>query len=76
MSTASDPTRRTRKGRFAKVRTHYEVTVWNQTNGDIEKYVRDATEEELNELYDYYEDEPYCEVVIDREWEEVENDDD
>jgi hypothetical protein len=49
---------------------HYEVTVWNQTNGNVEKYLSDATEEELEECRSYFEDEPWCEVVIDRSWEE------
>lgn len=66
-------TARNTRGQFAKVRTHYEVTVWNQSNGDIEKYLSDATEEEVNELRDFYEDEPWCEVVIDREWEEIDD---
>ena len=51
---------------------HYEITVWNLTNGDIEKKLRDATEEQLAELRDQLEDEPWCEVVIDRSWEEQE----
>ncbi len=54
-----------------KTEWHYEVTVWNQTNGDIEKYISDATEDELQECRDYFENEPWCEVVIDREWEEA-----
>lgn len=52
-----------------KTEMHYEVTVWNQTNGDIERKVWDATEEELEELREWYEDEPWLEIVIDREWE-------
>lgn len=52
------------------MRTLYEVSVWNNTNGDIEKYVSEATEEELAEIQEYFEDEPWCQVVIDREWEE------
>ena len=47
----------------------YEITVWNQTNGDVERYVREATEAEFAEIRQWYEDEPYCEVVIDSEWE-------
>lgn len=56
--------------RKPKTEWHYEVTVWNQTNGDIEKYCSDITEQELTDLRDYYEDEPWLDVVIDREWEE------
>lgn len=65
---------RTSTGRFARVSTHYEVTVWNVTNGDIAKYMRDATEDELAEIEDWYSDESEFEVVIDREWEVVEDD--
>lgn len=54
----------------------YEVTVWNQSNGDVEAYRREATEEELAQLQEWYEDEPFCEVVIDNEWEaEVDGED-
>lgn len=53
--------------------TRYEITVWNQTTGDVEKYLADATEGELQECRDYFADEPWCEVVIDRHW-EVETD--
>lgn len=52
----------------------YEVTVWNQTNGDVEKYERDCSEERLKEIQDWYEDEPWMDVVIDREWEETVDD--
>lgn len=55
--------------RKPKTQWLYEVTVWNQTNGNVEKYISEATEEELQECRDYFEDEPWCEVVIDREWE-------
>lgn len=48
---------------------HFEVTVWNQTNGDIEAKLWDASEEELDALRERFEDQPWCEVVIDREWE-------
>lgn len=57
-------------GKKPKTEVHFEVTVWNQTNGDIEDHIKDATEEELSELREWYEDEPWCVVVIDREWEE------
>ena len=57
--------------RKPKMVAHYEVTVWNQSNGDIMRYVSDATEAELDELRNYYDDEPWAAVVIDREWEEA-----
>lgn len=65
---------RTSTGKFAKVRMHYEVTVWNTSNGDIEKYMSDATEDELQSCIDYYWDEPMYEVLIDDQWEVIEND--
>lgn len=49
----------------------YEVTVWNNINGDVEKYERDCSEERLQELRDWYAYEPWLEVVIDRSWEEA-----
>jgi hypothetical protein len=48
-------------GRF-KART-YEVTVWNLTNGDIEKYVDAATEAELKDIEENY-DEPFYDIQI------------
>lgn len=57
--------------RKPKLEWHYEVTVWNQANGDVERKFWDITENELDELRDQYEDEPWLDVVIDREWEEV-----
>lgn len=57
--------------RKPKLEWHYEVTVWNQTNGDVERKCWDITENELDELRDQYEDEPGLDVVIDREWEEA-----
>ena len=50
--------------------THYEITVWNVTNGDIERKCWDADEDELREVEEMYGDEPLYDVVIDREWEE------
>ncbi|MDB6036041.1 MAG: hypothetical protein JWM16_6379 [Verrucomicrobiales bacterium] len=61
-------------GKGAMKGVHYEITVWNNTNGDVEKYVADADEKRLAELRDYYEDQPWCEVIIDREWEEEDDD--
>lgn len=55
-----------------KPEMHYEVTVWNQTNGNVERKLWDATEEDLEAVHDEFEDEPWCEVVIDREWEVAE----
>lgn len=52
--------------------TLYEVTVYNITNGDVEQYLPEATQEELDSLRDWYEDEPWFEIIIDREWEEEE----
>lgn len=52
-----------------KTETRYEITVWNQTNGDVEKFVRSATQAELEEIEDRYGDDPIFEVVIDSEWE-------
>lgn len=46
----------------------YEVTVWNTIEGDIVKKLWEATEDELGEIEDWYADEPFHEVVIDREW--------
>lgn len=54
--------------------THYEITVFNQLNGDIERYLRDATQEELDELIEWFAEEPWCEVVIDHQWEEPDDD--
>lgn len=61
--------------RKPRMETRYEVTVWNNTNGDIEKYIAEATEEQLQECRDWFADEPWLEVVIDREWEEDVTDD-
>lgn len=48
---------------------YYEVTVWNQTNGDVVRKVWQATESELDELRAWHADEPWLDIVIDREWE-------
>ncbi len=39
------------------------ITVWNQTNGDIEKVVRDATERQLREIEEQY-DEPWYDIEV------------
>ena len=59
-----------------KTEWRYEITVWNQSNGDVVAYRRDATEEELEQMQEWYEDEPFHEVVIDNEWEVEINDED
>lgn len=56
--------------RKPKTEWHFAVTVWNQTNGDIEEHRSDITEQELTDLREWYADEPWLAVVIDREWEE------
>jgi hypothetical protein len=48
----------------------YEVSVWDNVNGDVVKYVRECDEDELSELEDWYNDDGIHQVVIDREWEE------
>ena len=45
----------------------YEVTVWNLTNGDIERKLWRATQDDLEALIKQYEDEPFYEV----QWEEA-----
>jgi hypothetical protein len=40
-------------------------------NGDHVKKLWDASETELDALIEQYDDEPWFEVVIDREWEEA-----
>jgi hypothetical protein len=49
---------------------HYEISVWDNTDGTVVKYLPDATGRELDDLRDWYSDRPWLEVVIDREWEE------
>lgn len=48
----------------------YEISVWDNVNGDVVKYVRKADEEELSELEDWYNDDGVHQVVIDREWDD------
>lgn len=52
----------------------YEVSVWNLVDGDHVKKLWEATEAELDALREWYEDEPFYQVVVDREW-GVEEDD-
>lgn len=54
---------------------HYEISVWNVVEGDIVKKVWDGTEEELGEIEEQYDDEPFYQIIIDREWEEEEEED-
>jgi len=56
------------------MRTVYDVTVWNNMNGDVVLVRCDISDDELDELRSFYEDEPFCEVVIDAEREEHEDD--
>lgn len=53
----------------------YEVSVWNIVEGDHVKKLWEATEKELDDLREWYDDDPFYQVVVDREW-EVEDDDD
>lgn len=48
----------------------YEISVWNIVEGDLVKKLWEATEAELAEIEERYRDEPFYEVVIDRDWEE------
>lgn len=52
----------------------YEVSVWNVVEGDHVKKLWEATEAELDDLYEQYADEPFYDVVVDREWEEEDDD--
>jgi hypothetical protein len=42
----------------------YEVTVWNDSNGDIVKKLWEATEDEVDDIRERYEDEPFHSVVV------------
>lgn len=48
---------------------HYEITVWDITNGDIVHKEWDGSEEDLSWCEETYAGEPFFEIVIDREWE-------
>lgn len=41
----------------------YEVTVWDLTNGDVVKKLWHASEAELQEVEEYYGNEPMYEIV-------------
>lgn len=49
---------RNANGRFAKQVALYDVTVWGM-DGDIIKFVREATPEEVDEIEEAYGDGPY-----------------
>lgn len=52
----------------------YEISVWNIVEGDLVKKLWDATEAELTDIEDRYGDEPFYDIVIDREWDEESDD--
>lgn len=54
--------------------SRYAVMVWNTTNGDIEKYFSDVSDDELDGIRESYSDEPWLEVVIEKEWGESDDD--
>jgi hypothetical protein len=47
----------------------FEISVWNNVEGDVVKKLWDACQDDYDALLEQYEDEPFYEVVIDREWE-------
>jgi hypothetical protein len=47
----------------------YEISVWNNVEGDVVQKLWDASQDDYDALLEQYEDEPFYEVVIDREWE-------
>lgn len=56
--------------RNAKTETRYEISVWNIVEGDLVKKVWEGTEAQLQDIEERYGDEPFYDIVIDREWEE------
>jgi len=54
----------------------FEISVWNNSNGDLVRKTWDATEADLDEIEEFYLDEPFMVIVIDREWEAAGDDDD
>ena len=50
-----------------------EISVWNIVEGDLVEKLWEATEAELSDIEERYRDEPFYEVVIDRDW-EIESD--
>jgi hypothetical protein len=57
-----------------KTETRYEISVWNIVEGDVVKKLWEATDAELADIKERYGDEPFYDIVIDREWEEVSDD--
>lgn len=53
-----------------KTETRLEISVWNIVEGDHVKKLWDASWADYDALVEQYEDEPFYDVVIDREWEE------
>lgn len=51
--------------------TRYEISVWNNITGDVVRKLWDADQNELDAICHQYDDEPGHEVVIDEEWEEI-----
>ena len=51
---------------------HLEISVWDIVNGDVVKKVWDGSWDDFDELCAAYDDGIH-EVVIDREWEETED---
>lgn len=54
-----------------KTETRYEISVWNIVEGDVVKKLWEATEAELADIEEWYRDESFYQIVIDREWEET-----
>lgn len=52
----------------------YEITVWDTRDGDIVKKCWSGTQRDLDRIDEQY-DEPWHDIVIDREW-ESDNDED
>lgn len=61
--------------RKPKMEVRYEISVWNITNGDLVRKLWEATEADRGQIEEQYDDEPFYEIVIDREWEEESSND-
>ncbi|SCB30697.1 hypothetical protein [Rhizobium lusitanum] len=46
----------------------YEITVWDISAGDVVRKERSATEEELRQIEEIFDD-PWHDIVIDDQWE-------
>lgn len=44
----------------------YTVDIWNN-QGDVVKHYRDLTADEVDEIRDQYEDEPWLDVVVEEQ---------